>query len=54
MNSNAQESSSASLNIDLLSGGFKLRSDNGSYNGDGGWYIYCAWARSKGLQALGR
>ena len=54
MNSDAAETSSSSLNIDLLSGGFKLRSNNGEYNDGSGWYIYMAWARSTGLQALGR
>ena len=54
LNSDVPETSSASLNIDLLSGGFKLRSQNTEYNIDTGWYIYCAWARSTGLQALGR
>jgi hypothetical protein len=43
-NSNAQETTSSSLNVDFLSNGFKLRSDNSSYNGDGGTYIYMAFA----------
>ena len=42
----AAETSSSSFNVDLLSNGFKLRSNNSSYNEDGGTYVYMAWARS--------
>ena len=43
-NSNGAETSSSSLNIDLLSNGMKLRSNNSSYNGSGGSYVYMAFA----------
>ena len=46
IDTDAAETSSASFNVDLLSNGFKLRSDNSSYNEDGGTYVYMAWARS--------
>jgi hypothetical protein len=31
--------------LDILSNGFKLRSNSG-YNANGGTYIYCAWAEN--------
>jgi len=43
-NSSGAETSSASLNVDFLSNGFKLRSDNSSYNGNGSTYIFLAFA----------
>jgi len=43
-NTTAQETTSSSLNVDFLSNGFKLRSDNSSYNGNGGVYMYMAFA----------
>ena len=45
---------SASLNVDLLSGGFKLRSDNNEWNAASNRYAYCAWARSGPFGSLGR
>tara|TARA_B100000941_G_C28399744_1_gene497401 strand:+ start:41 stop:412 length:372 start_codon:yes stop_codon:yes gene_type:complete len=45
-NSSGAETTSSSLNVDFLSNGFKLRSDNSSYNGSGGTYIYLAFAES--------
>jgi len=45
-NSSGAETSSASLNVDFLSNGFKLRSDNSSYNASGGTYIFLAFAES--------
>ena len=45
-NTTGSETTSSSLNADLLSNGFKLRSDNSSYNGSGGNYIYLAFAES--------
>ena len=32
--------------IDILSNGFKMRSNNGDSNADAGTYIFCAWAES--------
>ena len=46
LNTTGQETTSASFNVDLLSNGFKLRSDNTNFNDDGDTYIYMAWARS--------
>jgi len=43
-NTNGAETTSSSLNIDLLSNGMKLRSDNSSYNASSGNYIYMAFA----------
>ena len=40
------ETSSGSLNVDFLSNGFKLRSDNNEYNNNGGSYFYMAFANS--------
>ena len=40
------ETSSGSLNVDFLSNGFKLRSDNNEYNKNGGSYFYMAFANS--------
>ena len=45
-NTSDAETTSSSLNVDFLSNGFKLRSDNSSYNGSGGTYIYFAFAES--------
>ena len=45
-NSANAETSSASLNVDFLSNGFKLRSDNGSYNGNGDTYLYMCFAQA--------
>ena len=45
-NSSGAETSSSSLNVDFLSNGFKLRSDNSSYNASGGTYIFLAFAES--------
>ena len=45
LNTTGQETTSASFNVDLLSNGFKLRSDNSNFNADGDNYIYMAWAR---------
>ena len=42
-NSNVVETTSSSLNVDFLSNGFKLRSNNASYNGTG-TYLYIAFA----------
>ena len=38
-----QETTSSSLNVDILSNGFKLRSNNADYNGTG-TYLYIAFA----------
>ena len=38
-----QETTSSSLNVDFLSNGFKLRSNNADYNGTG-TYLYIAFA----------
>ena len=43
-NSSGLETTSSSLNVDFLSHGFKLRSDNSSYNASGGTYLYIAFA----------
>jgi len=40
------ETSSGSLNVDFLSNGFKLRSDNNEYNNSGGSYVYMTFADS--------
>ena len=45
LNTTGQETTSASFNVDLLSNGFKLRSNNSNFNADGDNYIYMAWAR---------
>ena len=45
-NSANAETSSSSLNVDFLSNGFKLRSDNGSYNGNGDTYLYMCFAQA--------
>ena len=45
VNSNSAETTSSSLNVDFLSNGFKLRSNNASYNGTG-TYVYIAFAES--------
>ena len=52
-NTNDAETTSSSLNIDLLSNGMKLRSDNSSYNGSGGTYIYLAFAESPFVNSNG-
>ena len=53
-NTNGAETTSSSLNVDFLSNGFKLRSDNSSYNGSGGTYIYLAFAESPFKNARAR
>jgi len=45
-NTSSAETTSGSLNIDLLSNGMKLRSDNSDYNASGGTYIYMAFAQN--------
>ena len=52
-NTNSAETTSSSLNIDLLSNGMKLRSDNSSYNGSDGTYIYMAFAESPFVNSNG-
>jgi len=52
-NTSDTETTSSSLNIDLLSNGMKLRSDNSSYNGDGGTYVYMAFAESPFVNSNG-
>ena len=43
-NSNVAETTSASLNVDFVSNGFKLRSNNNAFNENGSLFIYCAWS----------
>lgn len=43
LNSAAAEGS-GNISLDILGTGFKLRNSDGSYNADGGSYIYWAWA----------
>ena len=46
-NKTDEETGSSDTNeIDILSNGFKLRSDVSEGNADGGSYIYCAWAEA--------
>ena len=45
--------SSGSNAIDLLSNGFKLRSNKTGTNRSGGTYIYCAWAESPTFNLFG-
>ena len=45
-NTSGTESTSGSLNVDFLSNGFKLRSDNNEYNNSGGSYVYMTFADS--------
>ena len=45
-NSDSAETTSSSLNIDLLSNGMKLRSNNSSYNASGETYVYIAFAEA--------
>ena len=45
-NYNVAETTSSSLNLDLLSNGFKLRSSNSDWNDDGSKYIYMAFGQS--------
>ena len=45
-NTTGAESTSGSLNVDFLSNGFKLRSDNAEYNANGGSYVFIAFADS--------
>ena len=45
-NTNGAEFTSASLNVDMLSNGFKLRSNNSEVNGDTYTYIYMAFAEA--------
>jgi hypothetical protein len=47
------ETSSGSLNVDFLSNGFKLRSDNNEYNNNGGSYIYMAFAEAPMVNSNG-
>ena len=53
-NSSGAETTSSSLNVDFLSNGFKLRSDNSSYNGSGGSFIYFAFAEAPFKNARAR
>jgi hypothetical protein len=52
-NTSGVETTSASLNIDLLSNGMKLRSDNSSYNASGGSYIFMAFAENPFVTSTG-
>ena len=45
-NTSGTEGTSGSLNVDFLSNGFKLRSDNNEYNNSGGSYVYMTFADS--------
>ena len=47
------ETSSGSLNVDFLSNGFKLRSDNNEYNNNGGSYFYMAFAEAPMVNSNG-
>ena len=44
--SNAAETTSGSLNVDFLSNGFKLRSDNNEYNANGESYVFITFAKA--------
>jgi len=50
----AAESTSSLLNLDMLSTGFKLRSDYASRNASGGTYIYAAFAEAPAKYSLAR
>ena len=47
------ETTSASLNVDFLSNGFKLRSNNANYNGNAAHYCYIAFAESNHASMYG-
>jgi len=53
VNTSGAETTSSSLNIDLLSNGMKLRSNNSSYNASGGSYLYMAIAESPFVNSAG-
>jgi len=48
------EGTFSSIAIDILSNGFKPRSDNGTFNGSGGTYIFMAFAESPQKFSLAR
>jgi hypothetical protein len=53
-NTNAAETTShASINLDFLSNGFKLRGNNVAYNGSGATFIYMAFASSPFVSSEG-
>ena len=37
---------SPAVEVEFLSNGFKHKNTSGQVNGDGNWYVYCAWAES--------
>ena len=44
----------ASMGIDILSNGFKLKADSAGYSNYSGWsYIYCAWAEAPAFNLYG-
>ena len=42
----AEETSGGNGEVDFLSNGFKCRDNDGGINGNGGEYIYMAWAEA--------
>ena len=50
---NDAESTDASFDIDAVSNGFKLRYTNSNYNGNGGAYIYMAFAKNPFVNSEG-
>jgi len=53
-NGSFAESPTSALDLDILSNGFKSRSNNGTVNGSGNTYIYAAFAESPFKYALAR
>jgi hypothetical protein len=46
--------SHASMGIDILSNGFKLKADTAGYSNYNGWsYVYCAWAEAPAFNLYG-
>ena len=37
---------SPAVEVEFLANGFKHKNSSGQVNGDGNWYIYCAWAEA--------
>ena len=37
---------SPAVELDFLANGFKHKNSSGQVNGDGSWYVYCAWAEA--------
>ena len=50
---NATDSDDTAIRTDLLSNGFKIRTDSSNWNGDGETYVYMAWAEAPFVNSNG-